>query len=223
MSNRKVFRDLNRLPGYEDRRYFLGHYIADQIKAANMSLETLDALGLIAKAGQVDIDAYIRVKSLKSLKDGGGGGGYTQAQIPPHVYTPVSISVLQKINQFLEIPLTIWTIIALRRLFNDPVDVMLGLEYLPVIYGGSKIIKNTRRIKQKELTKLTNSNHATIYKVDSFSEWAYDNKAGKIETPAEWILEQLEKYRFGWDILIKMRNILEANLDDLLGMCYNDM
>jgi hypothetical protein len=97
---------------------------------------------------------------------------------------------------------------------------MLGLEHLPVIYGGSKIIRMSRRMEQRELTKRTKSNHSTIHIIDKFSQWASDNQAGNITTPPEWVHERLSKSSFGWGILIKIREILESNIDDLLGMSY---
>jgi hypothetical protein len=216
--------DLNRLQDYGDRRHHLGHYIADQLKAANTSIETLGELGLIGRAGNVDYNGYnadFGVLGDKGRFEGVGVGGYTQAQIPPGVYTLMSVRVLQNLKQFIEIPITIWVIIALRRLFNEPIDVMLGLEYLPTNYGGSEILRNLRGISLEELTHLTGLDYLNITKIDNFSVWAYDNKAGNIETPAGLILEQLNGDILCWDVLVKMRNILEINIDDLLGMCYN--
>jgi hypothetical protein len=56
--------------------------------------------------------------------------------------------------------------------------------------------------------------------IDKFSQWASDNQAGNITTPPEWVQEQLSKHSFGWGILIKMREILESNIDDIIGMSY---
>ena len=217
--------DLNRQPGYEDRRYYLAHYIQAQITAGRATIEGLDALGIIDQAGKVDFETlsdFDALKSVKSSRIGGGVGGYTQAQRPPGVYTCVDVCMLKKVKQFVEIPITIWVIIALRRLFNDPIDVMLGLEYLPHLPGGSQTIRNLRRISKKGLADRTGLTAHSISIVDYFSRWAYDNKAGKIETPAIWVLEQLVKNKVTWDTLLKMRNSLESNIDDILGICYNE-
>ena len=224
--------DLNRQPGYEDRRYYLGYYIQAQLAAGGLTIADDDRIN---RAGKVDFESLSDFDALKRVEGSGinggivegvmrvvGGGGYTKPQTPPGVYTCVSMSMLQKLNQYFEIPITIWVIIALRRLFNEPIDVMLGLEYLPHLPGGSQTIRNLRRISKKGLADRTGLTARSISIVDYFSRWAYDNKAGKIETPAIWVLEQLVKNKVTWDTLLKMRNSLESNIDDILGMCYNE-
>ena len=215
--------NLNRAKGYEDRRYYLAHYIQEQETISGVPLDDLDALGLIDQAGKVDFDALSDFDALKRVGDDGRGvGGYIKAQRPPGVYTCVDTCMLKKIKQFVEIPLTIWVIVSLRRLYNEPIDVMLGLEYLPSIPGGFKTIRNLHRKSIGEVAKETDLSLPLLYKFEKFSSWAYDNKAGKIETPTSWILEQLDKNRFPWEVLLKIRNIFETNIDDLLGMCYNE-
>ena len=204
--------NLNRVNGYAQRRYNLGHYIAGELTAAQTTPERLESLGLLAQAGILAHGA--------SGGEGGGVGGTSEPETPGGVYPCTHVGVLQNLQNFIEIPLTIKVLVSLRRLFNEPIDVMLGLEHLPVIYGGSKIIRMTRRMEQRELTKRTKSNHSTIHIIDKFSQWASDNQAGRLCTPPEWVAEQLNKSSFGWGILIKMREILESNLDDLLGMSY---
>ena len=224
--------DLNRQPGYEDRRYYLGYYIQAQLAAGGLTIADDDR---IERAGKVDFESLSDFDALKGIEGSGinggivegvmrvvGGGGYTKPQTPPGVYTCVSMSMLQKLNQYFEIPITIWVIIALRRLFNEPIDIMLGLEYLPHIQGGSQTIRSLRRVNKMELMDRTKLTKSVISTLDKFSRWSYDNKAGKIETPAVWILDQLVKNKVTWNTLLKMRNSLELNIDDLLGMCYNE-
>ena len=214
--------NLNRVKGYEYRRYNMGHYVASQLTGADTTPEKLDELGLLAQA---DLGACRPPGDVEMDENGTGGGiggwGGTSEHIRPGgVYPCTCIGALQNLQNFIEIPLTIEVLLTLRRLFNEPIDVMLGLEYFPVIYGGSKIIRMTRRMEQKELTKLTKSNHSTLHAIDKFSQWASDNQAGNITTPPTWVKEQLDKYSFGWGVLIKIREILESNLDDILGMSY---
>ena len=210
--------NLNRVTGYADRRYNLGHYIAGQLSSAQMTITDLDELGLLAQAGLMANFGENGVNG--SPGELGGWGGTSELETPGGVYPCTSIGVLQNLQNFIEIPLTIKVLVSLRRLFNEPIDIMLGLEHLPVIYGGSKIIRLSRRMEQRELTKRTKSNHSSIHMIDKLSQWASDNQAGNIATPPEWVAEQLNKSSFGWGILIKMREILESNLDDLLGMSY---
>ena len=210
--------NLNRVKGYAQRRYNLGHYIAGQLAEAQITPERLESLGLLAQAGLLAPGGSGGLDASGGM--GGGVGGTSEHIDPPGAYPCSHIGVLQNLQNFIEIPLTIKVLVYLRRLFDEPIDIMLGLEHLPVIYGGSRIIRLSRRMEQRELTKRTKSNHSSIRLIDKFSMWASDNQAGNIATPPEWVAEQLNKNSFGWGILIKMREILKSNIDDLLGMSY---
>ncbi len=210
--------NLNRVSGWSQRRYNLGHFVAQQLTDAQTTPESLEALGLLAQAGCLAPGGSGGLEAFAGM--GGGVGGTSEHIDPRGVYPCTHVGVLQNLQNFIEIPLTIKVLVSLRRLFNEPIDVMLGLEHLPVIYGGSKIIRLSRRMEQRELTKRTKSNHSSLHIIDKFSQWASDNQAGNIATPPEWINEQLNKYSFGWGILIKMREILESNIDDIIGMSY---
>lgn len=74
--------NLNRVQGWSQRRYNLGHFIAGELTAAQTTPEELDTLGLLAQAG---FGPPGGCSGLEASGGMGGGVGGTSEHISPQI------------------------------------------------------------------------------------------------------------------------------------------
>lgn len=127
-------------------------------------------------------------------------------------------------------------LIGLRRLFCDPVDIILGLSIIEYkdrqYYCGFRTIRNmlaggipggkVTKITKAEVCKLSRVNHVLINRIEDFSDQAIFGFAD-INTSANIVFSALiPGQTFGVKTLIILRNSLLVNIDDILGLGVYD-
>ena len=119
--------------------------------------------------------------------------------------------------------LTARHLIGLRRLFADPVDTIIGLEYMqPEDRSRNAGLKRIAAVIGGKYNKRTHYNLCIdgdcspiiIDRIRKFSAWAILNNAADIKTSPDEIRQQLRD-TFS---LARLRIALNANIDDILGL-----
>ena len=138
----------------------------------------------------------------------------------------MSIRWLQRLIDNQVNKVTIRQLIGLRRLFNAPIDTIIGLEYLQpdnqAKMAGLKRIAAEFGGKYKKacLKRLCDDGDCAaviISRIKAFSAWSVLHRAADIETSAESVKQQLRD-TFSLPVLIRLRYALHANIDDILGL-----
>lgn len=127
--------------------------------------------------------------------------------------------------------LTIRQLIGLRRLFSEPIDTIMGLDYLhPEGHAKQAGLKRIaaeiggdyKRSAYKRLCLEGGCNPAIIARINSFSAWSVINHAADINTPAEDVRLQLLD-TFSLPVLVRLKYALHTNIDDILGLGEYDI
>jgi hypothetical protein len=150
-------------------------------------------------------DLKIPVQDMEEAIAQAGGGKY----LTPKILAEVEECIYRTLN--------INTLIALRRLYGVPVDAIMGLPLYPFIPEGLEEIRGQRRIKQTALAKAVGVSQSLIANAETFSGAAYKGGWGYIKTPAEEVFGS-GGTRTGIYTLLAIRNLLQANIDDILGL-----
>lgn len=127
--------------------------------------------------------------------------------------------------------LSIRPLIGLRRLFDEPIDTIIGLDYLhPESHAKKAGLKRIaaeiggdyRRSAYKRLCLEGGCNPAIIARINSFSAWSVIEHASNINTPAEDVRLQLLD-TFSLPVLVRLKYALHTNIDDILGFGEYDV
>ena len=138
----------------------------------------------------------------------------------------MSVKWLQRLIDNQVNKVTIRQLIGLRRLFNTPIDTIIGLEYLQpdnqAKMAGLKRIAAEfgGKYKKAGLKRLCGDGDCAaviISRIKAFAAWSVLHRAADISTPAESVKHQLRD-TFSLPVLIRLRYALHANIDDILGL-----
>jgi len=120
---------------------------------------------------------------------------------------------------------TIRQLIGLRRLTQEPIDTIIGLEYThPANRGRMAGLKRIRHElgeykpkTKKYLCELAGCTYPIISRIEQFSTWAVINNAADMETPAVEVDRALRE-TFSIDVLVRLKYAIHSNIDDIVGL-----
>jgi len=133
---------------------------------------------------------------------------------------------LERLAQGLVGKITIRHLIGLRRLTDEPLDTILGLEYThPENRGRMAGLKRIRHElggykpkTKKYLCELASCSYPIISRIERFSTWAVlNNAAHSLITPASVVDKALYE-TFSVDVLIRLKYAIHCNIDDIVGL-----
>lgn len=188
MRRKQSYNYINYIPGYSQCRILIGNFVRDRLdQAGRRPSDMVDNIVLAA----------------------GRPGWYDRDHL--------SVDKLNLIYAYQDYRIDLKTLIALRRLFQEPIDCIMGVEVFQAISGGLSVVRAVRRISQTDLSAKVHTTRPLIARIEALSTWAADNRAGSIETPAQEIWNRLADL-CGIYLLTQLRDILAANIDDILGL-----
>ena len=138
----------------------------------------------------------------------------------------LSLSWLQRLTGDKVASLSARQVIGLRRLFNTPIDTVIGLSYLKPEYAAEQagIVRIARRIGYRYkkaiwrgLGEEGNCAPIILSRIIKFSAWAVREHAGNINTSAEDVQRHLIE-TFSLPVLVRFKWALHTNIDDILGL-----
>ena len=138
----------------------------------------------------------------------------------------LSVNWLKKLTAGNVAKLSARQVIGLRRLFDTPIDTIIGLAYMSPDYAAKqagiiRIARNMGTTYKKALWRKLCENMSCppeiVSRIIKFSSWAVKEHAGNINTPAEEVRKQLMQ-TFSLPVLIRFKWGMHTNIDDILGL-----
>jgi hypothetical protein len=155
----------------------------------------------------------LTIKNMEEAIARAGGVGRTSTQ--RDILTP---KILAEVEECVIKTLTVTALIALRRLYGVTIDEIMGLPAFPHIPGGLEEIRHRRNIRQVSLATAVNVSQPLISRIEKFSARAWAGGYGYMTTPADRVFGEESNNRIGLTVLKDLRNLLGANIDDILGV-----
>jgi len=133
---------------------------------------------------------------------------------------------LKRLGSGLVGKVTIRQLIGLRRLTDEPLDTILGLEYSTPANRGR--MAGLRRIRhelggytpktKKYLCELVGCSYPIISRIEQFSTWAVLNNAAYLLLSPASVVDKALTQTFSVDVLIRLKYAIYCNIDDIVGL-----